>query len=602
MKKNSYLIQFILIFIYSNWLFANNYNGLENDLNHRANKILNKIKEVSNFRGQLELKIVEIMAVEKNDFWIKANHNHIIKMTKKALFFCYKDGNAIGDQRLAFLLGHEIYHIKCNHVDYIKNFMADFKDHPFLSQIREIEELKNKAQTETDKKKFVQELISKLESIHNNEMQADEHGLMFAAIAGYKIKNIIDYNGKNFFQQWEERLRKDQSSSSLVYPSSKERLKNLKNHIKNISKNIWLFHAGLRLSKIKKYDDALELFQAFNIIFPGSAVSNNIGMTYYQKAIHSEDYSKCKNKFQFKLSTDYDYRTNARVYQEVPRTKNRFKLIQKASKAFKTSYEIDSDNYTAYINDSSMDLISSLCLSNSKHKLYFALGTLQMLNPKTDSANYLKIINNYAIAKYLADKTKIDDAIKIYKNCLTKIQQENDHQWLDKDIFNVCYNLKQLYFKKGIRDDDEKIVSLLKTIEKYKPLIPCKKELDGILKNYFQKTKNFLENIQPGKCYINTIKEIEKKIKNLNKNEFINDDDIKYVVYENNEYMICIKEQINQSINILFIEKTTKNSIEDILANECLDKIRQKSSGLPIFLENALFEIKDNHIVKELYY
>jgi len=601
-QKNTIYLILILFTLYSNRTYADNYY---NELKDRAHKIFQQIKKASKFCCYLDFEIKD-----EKSLWIRACRNNLIKMSKEALLFCYKDGIEIGDQRLAFLLGHEIYHVNQGHLDYIKNFMTDLKNYSlfskFLNQIKleaDIEKLKAIAWEENDRNKY--DILYKIEKIHENELKADENGLMIAAIAGFEIKNIIDFNGMSFFHQWEEKLKQTQSSS-LIYPPSENRLENLKQHIHYISNNIWLFRTGLRLYKIKKYDDALKLFTPFERIFSDSSVFNNIGMTYYQKAIHSEEYSKCKNKSLFKLSTDYDSETKACVYQK---TRNDIykKNIEDAKTAFKASLNIDENYHIASINYSSMDLVHSLCPPDSKYTPYNALSILESLPVTITQGNSLKITNNCAIAKYLVDKTKIDDAIHSLEKCIKKITPTNDHQWSNKDIFNVCYNLNHLYLIKGYSSVHKKRADLVQKMKKYNAVIPCKKELDNLIRENSKKTKKLLGNILPGKCFEKTVENIEsgEKIKGLNKKSISVSDNTSYVVYQNNHYMICLKKEHGLPYNILFIEKITKSGIEDMLSDECLKKIRQHKDDLSIFIDDVFFEIEknqNNNVMKETYY
>jgi len=138
------------------------------------------------------------------------------------------------------------------------------------------------------------------------ELKADAYGILYASMAGYHPSALLQKNSTIFFHNWSHQV-------SASHPSPKSRAAQIKHQITSIRSTIMLFHIGLRLYQLGKYEDALPLLIAFQKTFPCREVSNLIGRIYYQQAINDlEEYDQQK-AFQYKLSAMATWSDNARV-------------------------------------------------------------------------------------------------------------------------------------------------------------------------------------------------------------------------------------------------------------------------------------------------
>lgn len=154
--------------------WINKYGEIkESAFSIRAHEVFRRVLAAADRRGGVEptLYIINFDGVP----WAQSLADGSIILSRKGLEFCYKNhAPNEGDSRLAFVIGHELAH----------QFNGDFWHYKFL---RTAEDDKNSLQAFQD----IKELAKKPEMLLAKELQADQYGVIYATLAGYKSDKIV---------------------------------------------------------------------------------------------------------------------------------------------------------------------------------------------------------------------------------------------------------------------------------------------------------------------------------------------------------------------------------------------------------------------------
>ncbi len=189
-----------------------------------------------------------------------------IILSRKALERCYQEPQW-GDDRLAFILAHELAH--------------QLKDD--LWHIRFFEALKG-----TVSPQLLEEIrrgMNETGHVLAREMQADEHGIIYAAMAGFHTSAIVSGNQDvNFFAEWIRALdpQRDPVATASRMRLSLERAEALRAALRRISNHTVAFQAGLWFYYAGNYSQAIRAFDYFRTIFPSREVSHNLAVSHHQ--------------------------------------------------------------------------------------------------------------------------------------------------------------------------------------------------------------------------------------------------------------------------------------------------------------------------------
>jgi tetratricopeptide (TPR) repeat protein len=198
-----------------------------------------------------------------------------IILSRSALERCYRDP-AQGDDRLAFVLAHEIAH----------QLKGDFWHMQFFQAIEA-----SKAQAPQQKQLWeeVRSIASRTADVLAKELQADEQGIMYAAMAGFNTDAIVTYDDRvNFFADWVQaldptRLVGAQSDSS--HPTPQQRAATIKASLQRVLTQVDVFRWGLRFYQAGDYLRATDAFEDFLRVFPSREVYHNLATSYHQLAL-----------------------------------------------------------------------------------------------------------------------------------------------------------------------------------------------------------------------------------------------------------------------------------------------------------------------------
>lgn len=308
---------------------------------------------------------------------------HII-ITKKAIDICYNTPDMLsGDSRMAFVIGHEMAHLKNGDFWYANNDLPPPKKHP-----------QKKGQSLPQLS-----LQEPLEIRQKKELRADRFGIVYMSFCDFNPSVIVDSNGSNFFQDWLDisgRLLHNENDS---HPSPYKRAQDLLAEIKTVINHLDYFNIGLRLYQLGRYDDALEFFEFFSSEYPCKAVINNIGLIHYQKAMKKLMECDPQKAKRFKLSTAIDFETTAMLFSNNDRDRYREgcadDLFDDAIDYFENAYLHDKSYLHALINYS-----SALIMSGKYEKARGIIKDDILIHDKQNPA----AINNLAVALYLLGK------------------------------------------------------------------------------------------------------------------------------------------------------------------------------------------------------
>lgn len=220
-----------------------------------------------------------------------------IILSKSALDLCYQDP-AQGDDRLAFVLAHELAH-QLNDDFWHLRFFHD----PTV------------AQTAGNKEQVVA-----------RELRADERGIIYAAMAGFNPHAIVtERPDVHFFADWVRALEAlgRLAGASDMRPTPQERAEELRTHLRRLADTTSLFHLGLWYYYTGNYPQAIEAFDAFRATFPGREVYHNLAVSHHQLALQAyQKLPSAAQSFPFHLSLTIEPLTRAsKIYLERTRGK-----------------------------------------------------------------------------------------------------------------------------------------------------------------------------------------------------------------------------------------------------------------------------------------
>lgn len=376
-----------------------------------------------------------LMIREADDPWVMSLADGSIVLTQKGLEICYQDTDTdTGDARLAFILGHEMAHLANDDFWQWAAFETLQRSASRDTALKEIQALLARTGDSSDSA-LAKDIRRK------KELQADAYGLLYAAMAGFDPKHIVNEKGKNFFQEWVKQISKAAVYSDADHPAPKQRAAFLLSYMNDVKKDIAIFELGVRLFQIGKKEDALDFFNTFMKKFPCREVYNNMGLIYYQKALESlAEYDKDR-AYEFKLSAILDTDTRARHFRGREAAEEAFdNNIRKAVNYFEEACKKDTLYLPARVN-----LSSALIVKGDFH------GAMKALKDASRTeGNHPHVLNNQAIANYYIaldmGMDAAEQALQILRNILPS----------EGGYSNALYNTGRIFFRQGKKQAAEK--------------------------------------------------------------------------------------------------------------------------------------------------
>ena len=237
----------------------------------RAHEIFAQILQVAGTpRG-----VVPRLLVLKEDPWgiplPVALQDGWIVASKGVLDFCYRVPR-LGDDRLAFVLGHELAHLVQDHFWHLKFFQA------------------LQASSAQGRPQSAPPSLP-LENLQHQELQADTNGMIYAAMAGFHPQAIVTRDhAVNFFQEWiesREPNRIGRRPDTASHPTSQRRAEALTAALQRVVSQTVAFQIGLWLTYAGDYEQAIQAFESFLEFFPSREVYHNLGLSHHQLALQA---------------------------------------------------------------------------------------------------------------------------------------------------------------------------------------------------------------------------------------------------------------------------------------------------------------------------
>lgn len=317
-----------------------------------------------------------------------------IILSQRVLDMCYRDPEQ-GDHLLAFVLGHEIAHLLKDDFWHMKFFQAMKLSKANSSQpIKELETILHN--------------IKSTDQVAAKELQADEHGIIYAAMAGFDTRAVVTQDANNsFFVDWMRALaptRLGTMRPDPSYPSPTQRAIVVKARLSVVLDKTEVFNLGLRFYQAGQYAKAILAFRDFLQFFPSREVYHNLAASHHQLALQYKRLEQNDNDaVPFKLSLAVDPIT--RASHILLRGSNRQgqdpdalyrSHLDKAIAYYQTALSLDPSYTLAYNN-----LGCALLL---KGDVYKAIGTFQdALKRRPEAA---EILNNLGVAFFLAENPR----------------------------------------------------------------------------------------------------------------------------------------------------------------------------------------------------
>jgi len=362
--------------------WRNNYTELLEENDPRVIKARQIFDRVLKAAGNRYGVIPRLHVVKENPFNVilpVSIPDGWVIVSQKVLDMTYSEPE-YGDDRLAFVLAHEIAHLLDDDFWHINFFSALelLKSHDVV-QPAVLNELKG--------------IFDQTAKIQAKELRADERGILYTVMAGFD-SNAIVKNGKedSFFHQWQHMLSLSQLArheDHNTHPSSLQRSAAVLARLQKVSDEADLFKLGLIFYQSRNFELAVRAFGEFLRYFPSREVYHNLAASYHQLALlHYVEDNNDANLLPFSLPIMADpySRAASGVSRAAKTDRERFKQnIIKAIAHYEASINQD-ENYTiAYLN-----LASAYIVNNEPYK---AIATLQDVYKKqTDDARLMNVL------------------------------------------------------------------------------------------------------------------------------------------------------------------------------------------------------------------
>ncbi|WP_455221980.1 tetratricopeptide repeat protein [Kaarinaea lacus] len=346
-------------------------------------------------------------------------------LSKQVLDMCYENKEQ-GDDRLAFVLAHEIAHLLDD----------DFWHMNFFSALSL---LKDEGNVEQKVVKEIQGIFTQTAKIEAKELRADERGILFSAMAGYDPFAIVNEQAieqGSFFHEWHQLLnvsQYEQLGSGNTNPTLSQRSTAVLARLKQVSEQADLFSMGLILYQTGKFELAAKAFGEFLRYFPSREVYHNLAVTHHQIALnyYQSDLKLIEQRllpFQLPIMADPYTRAAFGTTRDNRQNPKKFaKHIALAIQNYQLAIEQDSNYLLAYQN-----LASAYLLNNEPYK---AIATLQDIVARSrDNAVLLNILG---VGFYMTENPQKAEAL------LTRAIAIND------EFAPAYYNLGKIAYLQG---------------------------------------------------------------------------------------------------------------------------------------------------------
>jgi tetratricopeptide (TPR) repeat protein len=372
-----------------------NYQELKPDQDPRAQKAHEIFERLLSAAGRRPGVVPRLFIVKSDSPYIPlafALPDGGIVVSKKVLDICFKDSER-GPDRLAFILAHEIAHQLKDDFWHLKFFQA-------------VDLSKEKGSQQEGILKEVREIASQTDKVLAKELQADEHGIIYASMAGFNTNAIVTEDDKvNFFEYFYASLAPENVKGvqkDSTHPSPKQRAETVKARLKQVLEKVELFNLGLAFYQTGDYQRAVQFFNEFLRFFPSREVYHNLATSHHQLALkYYRQWRGEEKAIPFKLSITIDPETRASKITLRGGAKSAEELfkehLEKAIEYYKTAISQDPSYILSYSNYS-----CALIMKGERGDIYKAIGLLEDAMKIKPNPWEKEIFNNLGVAFYCA--------------------------------------------------------------------------------------------------------------------------------------------------------------------------------------------------------
>ena len=396
----------VLLFTSTSWAAENpkeridywqkNFEELKPEQDPRANSAHEIFNRLLNAAGKRAGVIPRLFIVKSDSPYIPlafAIPDGGIIISKKVLDICYKSPER-GHDRLAFILAHEIAH----------QIKDDFWHMKFFEAV-DLSKEKNAQQNEVLKE--VQAIAGMTDKVLAKELQADEYGIIYAAMGGFNTNAIVTEDDQmNFFEYFYQSMDPGNIKGiqrDSTHPTPKQRAETVRARLKQVLEKVELFNLGVMFYQVGDFQKAILFFSEFLKFFPSREVYHNLASSYHQLAL--KYYKEWKGEDQsspFKLSLSIDPETRAsKITLRSAKQKSPEELfkthIEKAIEFYNTAISHDPSYILSYNN-----LACALITKGEKGDVYKAIGLLEDTMKIKPNPWEKEVLNNLGIAFYYA--------------------------------------------------------------------------------------------------------------------------------------------------------------------------------------------------------
>lgn len=217
--------------------------GADHPTSVRVREIFQRIVRAAGRRPGL---VLEVYVLDTPRIIVEALRGGIVAISRGAVDLARGDENA-----LAFLLGHEVAH--------------EVRDHHGL--LESLGVLGASAATDPRDEHVVR-------AYRAVELDADRLGVLFAALAGYRVSAAIPVLA----------VLVERSGPDLFHPQPARRADAIRSEIADIVDHLEIFRLGLVWLSLGRYLDAARVLEHFLSLFPAREVLSAIGVAYHEEA------------------------------------------------------------------------------------------------------------------------------------------------------------------------------------------------------------------------------------------------------------------------------------------------------------------------------
>ena len=367
----------------------------------------------------------------------------VIIINPKTLDICYTGvDEETGDQRTAFILGHELAHLANNDFMHWEAFQA-LKENGTKEDNKDIVPIFKPSPEES-------------KELKKKELMADKIGALYASMAGYDISGLLAKKD-DFLYKW---VRQSGIGNiydeGLTHPSLENRLKFVRAQLMAVVQQIELFNAGVLLYQVGNYQDGVDAFLEFAKTYPAREVFNNIGACYFNLALQRLHDINERVYYSARLSTTIEHATQAESLRRIRGDENYLKdelfsrYINRAEENFRLAVERDSQHKISRCN-----LAAVLILKREYARAQAECDHILETDPTDANA-----LNNKAIAfYYYGKKHDVDTAQKA-------IQLLHEAHKMYPGNVEILYNLASL------KEQRERLAGAKLYWEKYLKISP----------------------------------------------------------------------------------------------------------------------------------